>query len=523
MKKALAVLLVILLASTQVDAAWFSTGDSLVSIFEDIDLNGPSIENVKRLEGYVDNNPQAEYIDEALLRLGRIYSEKKELNKAAEVYGLLIKNFPQSRFRNEASYELGLINYRTGRLDLARSALESVSRDNGASLQLRAKAARFLKEIEKAAYGLNAAQDLPAIGVLLPLKGDYASFGEDALSGILLAANVFGTAGSEVEVIVKDVSDPAKTGAAVQELSSNSRVAAIVGPLLSSTVMDAARHAQTNRVPVITLSQREGVTDAGDYVFRNFLTAGDQAVALAGYASSQLGAKRYAILYPQTSYGVELARHFEAAVKARGGVVVRQAAYPQGTADFSESIKRLFGVQVKERMEGRRKIREFNPSIKVDALFIPDSYEPIALIVPYLGYYNIKNVRLLGPSSWNSPRLVELAGGNVEGAVFVDGFFAGSSRSGAAEFTSRYSAAYGKQPGILSAQAYDAARMIMQASDSGLGDSGPGGRDELRKRLKSIREFNGATGTISFNARREAEKRLFILTVQGGRIVEAGN
>ena len=60
MKKALAVLLVILLASTQVDAAWFSTGDSLVSIFEDIDLNGPSIENVKRLEGYVDNNPQAE-------------------------------------------------------------------------------------------------------------------------------------------------------------------------------------------------------------------------------------------------------------------------------------------------------------------------------------------------------------------------------------------------------------------------------------------------------------------------------
>ena len=518
MKKALFVFLVILLASAQASAAWFNRADSLVSIFEDIDLNGPSIENVKRLEGFVENNPGAEYIDEALLRLGRIYSEKKELNRAAQVYGLIIKNFPQSRFRNEASYELGIIYYRTGKLDLAKAALEAVSADKGASLQLRAKAARFLKEIEKATYGLDVSRDMPAIGVLLPMKGDYASFGEDALSGILLAANVFGPAGPGVEVIVKGVSDPAKIGAAVQELSSNSRVAGIVGPLLSSTVVEAARHAQLNRVPVITLSQKEGVTDAGDYVFRNFLTSGDQAAALASYASA-LGAKRYAVLYPQTSYGVELARHFEAAVKARGGVVVRQAAYAQGTTDFSESIKRLFGVQAKERVEGRRKIREFNPTINVDALFIPDSYEPISLIAQYLGYYNIKNVRLLGHSGWNSPRLLELGGANVEGAVFVDGFFAGSERNGAAEFSSLYSEAYGKAPGILSAQAFDAARMLMQAAS----EAGPGNRDALKDRLKSMREFKGATGPISFNARREAEKRLFILTVQGGRIVEAGN
>lgn len=517
MKKALAIFLVLLLAA-QASAGWFSRGDSLISIFEDLDLNGPSVENVKRLEGFVEDNPQAEYIDEALLRLGRIYGEKKDIDKAAEAYGLLLKSFPQSRFKNEASYELGLINYRTGRLDDAKAALEAVSNDKGASLQLRAKAARFLKEIEKAAYGLSVRQDLPAIGVLLPLKGDYASFGEDALSGILLAANAFGPAGSEVEVIVKDISDPAKIGTAVQELSSNSRVAGIVGPLLSSTVMEAARHAQTNRVPVITLSQREGVTDAGDYVFRNFLTAGDQALALADYAAS-VGAKRFAVLYPQTSYGVELTRHFEAAVKAKGGVVVRQAAYQQGTADFSDSIKRLFGVQVKERMEGRRKIREFNPTIKVDALFIPDSYEPIALIAPYLGYYNIKGLKLLGPNGWNSPRLVELAGANVEGAVFVDGFFAGSTRGGTAEFTSLYGAAYGRAPGIISAQAFDAARMIIQTSNN----AGPGGRDALKEKLQTLREFRGATGPISFNSRREAEKKLFILTVQGGRIIEAVN
>ncbi len=518
MKKALFVLLVILLAQGQVSAAWFSKADSLVSIFEDMDLNGPGIENIKRLEGFVEKNPDAEYIDEALLRLGRIYSEKKEFRKAAEAYELLVKNFPQSRFKNEASYELGLINYRTGRLDLAKGALEAVSTDRGASLQLRAKAARFLKEIEKAAYGIDAAEDTPAIGVLLPMRGDYASFGEDALSGILLAANVFGKTGDGVDVIVKDVSDQTKIGSAIQELSANSRVAGIVGPLLGSTAMEAARHAQANRVPLITLSQKEGVTDAGDYVFRNFLTAGDQAAALVDYASG-LGAKRYAVLYPQTSYGTELARHFEAAVKARGGVLVRQAAYPQGTTDFSESIKRLFGVQAKERMEGRRKVREFNPTVKADALFIPDSHEPISLIAPYLGYYNIKGLKLLGPSGWNSPRLVELGGANVEGVLFVDGFHAGSLRDGAADFSSLYGEAYGKAPGILSAEAFDAARMMIEASAG----AGAGGRDALRDALRSMREFRGATGSISFNSRREAQKKLFILTVQGGRIIEAVN
>ena len=349
--------------------------------------------------------------------------------------------------------------------------------------------------------------DLPAIGVLLPLKGDYASFGEDALSGVLMAAGVFGdsqgTGGAEVDVIVKDITDASSVWSAVAELASNKRVVGAIGPLMSSTAAEAARHAQTQKLPLITLSQKDGITDAGDYVFRNFLTSEDQARALADYAAGPMAARRFAILHPQ------------AAVKAKGGVVVRKASYPQGTMDFSETIKRLFGVQVNERMEGRRKIREFNPTIKVDALFIPDSHEPVALIAPYLDYYNVKGVRLMGPNVWNSPRLVDLAGKNVEGAVFVDGFFAaGESAEG---FSRSYGSVFGHAPGTLSAQAFDAARMLLNAA------SVDADRDGVKERLRSTKEFRGATGDISFNSKREARKKLFILTVEGGRIVEAGN
>jgi branched-chain amino acid transport system substrate-binding protein len=222
------------------------------------------------------------------------------------------------------------------------------------------------------------------------------------------------------------------------------------------------------------------------------------------------------VLYPQTNYGVELARYFELAVKERGGAVVRQAAYAPGTTDFSAEVKRVFGVKATEKIDGRRKVREFTPTVQVDALFLPDSFESVALIAPYLDYYSIKGVQLLGANGWNSPRLVQLAGDAVEGAVFVDGFFAGSRKGAAEDFTRRFTEAYGREPGVLSAQAYDAARMLIAAAK----DQGTD-REAVAGRLRALKDFRGATGSISFNARREAEKGLFFLTVEDGHIVEA--
>ena len=515
MKKILAAALAFLFFSVQAHAFW-SGNSELIDILGSLDLSGPTAVNVVSLEKYVMAHPGEEGVDEALLRLGRIYSDKKEYQKASASYGRILEDFPDSRFRAEASYELGAINYRSGRLKEAMFLVEPLAHDRGASFSLRARAGRLVKEIEAASYGITPAENIPAIGVLLPLKGDYKSFGEEALQGVLLAAEVFGALAQPMEVIVKDTgSDQYSIDRAVTELASDARVAGVVGPLLSSTATEAAWGAQTLRIPLITLSQKEGVTSAGDFVFRNFLTPENQGRALAGYAAGK-GHKRFAVLYPQNNYGVELARYFELAVKERGGSVVRQAAYAPGTTDFSAEVKRVFGVKATERIDGRRKVREFTSTVQVDALFLPDSYESVALIAPYLDYYGIKGVQLLGANGWNSPALVGLAGKSVEGAVFVDGFFAGSSRAGAEEFTRRFMEAYGKEPGVLSAQAYDAARMLMAAA-KGQGTD----RESVAGRLRGLKDFRGATGSISFNARREAEKGLFVLTVEGGRIVEA--
>lgn len=471
----------------------------------------------EELEAYIVNHLREPSIDESILKLGRLYLKKKEFSKAADAYKNLLLNFPESRFRSDALYESGYAKYKAGRLNEAKIDLANVAGNTFTKAAVKAKAEALLKEIDSPSF-TNFSPDIPAIGVILPFKGNYAQFGDDALNGILLAAQVFGGKDKTVNVIVKNVGpDPASAEAAVAELSNDPRVAGLIGPLLSSAAEDTVRAAQKNRVPIITLSQKEGITEAGEYVFRDFLTPRSQTAAVADYASRTLGKKRFAVLHPKSNYGVELARSFEKEVKRLGGEIVKTASYEQGTTDFSDEMKRLFNVQVKERKEGRRKIKEYKPTARIDALFIPDNYESVALIAPYLDYYNIKDVQLLGTNGWNSAKLVQTAGKNIEGAIFVDGFFPSSARAGADEFTRKFREAYGKEPGVLEAQAYDAAMILITA----INESREQGRDSIRDRLKSIKDFKGATGTQYFDSEREAVKRLFILTVVDGNITEA--
>ncbi|MBI4949036.1 MAG: penicillin-binding protein activator [Deltaproteobacteria bacterium] len=522
MKRARLILFIIL--SILVLAPSPAPARGLPDIFEALEESGGKDGIVEELDKFVRENPGAPALDEALLRLARIYVERKDFDKAASMYQKLLEDHPESRYKFDALYELGVLRARTGRVKEARALLLPVAEVQGTSLDLRAKAVKALKGMESLAEaGSFGAPAAVAIGVILPLKGQYSAYAEDALNGVLLAASVFGKAdGAGVEVVVKDVgTDPASVETAVSDLAHDGRVAGIVGPLLSSTAIEAGKHAQARRIPVVTLSQKEGVTDAGDYVFRNFMTPAQQAAAIAEHAVKTLGLKRFAVLYPQNNYGTELARLFEMNVKALGAESVRTGSYPEGHTDFSAELKRLFVVQEKERKEGRRQIKEYKPTASIEALYIPDSPQAVALITPYLEYFSVKGVQLLGANGWNSERLVELGGANVEGAVFVDGFFSGSLRPGTEEFVKRFTEAYGKTPGVLEAHAYDAAMMLISAMPDKRDDmEGPSiDRGSIKARLKNLR-FKGAAGALAFDERGEAKKKLFILTVKDGRIVE---
>jgi ABC-type branched-subunit amino acid transport system substrate-binding protein len=457
--------------------------------------------------------------DEALLRLARIYASKGEFGHAAAAYQRLIEDFPGSNFKYEAFYELGFLRYRKGRLREARLLLKYVTSSWRVDYELKNNARVLLDDI-KSIYSRGKKRPRSvSIGVLLPLKRGYAKFGEAALRGVLLAAEVFGGKGIRVEVHVRDTGgDPELTRAAIDDLVTEKRVRGIVGPLLSSVAEEAARSAQSRHVPMITLSQKAGVTGIGDFIFRSSLMPSVHAGMVARYSYNVLGKRRFSILHPRNNYGTTLARSFAAEVERLGGTVVSKVSYRPGAMDFSAELVEMFGIEETERKEGRRTVKEYETTLEIDALYIPEYYRSVSLIVPYIEYYNIKEVQLLGSNGWNTTKLIELNGKSVEEAVFADGFFAGSGRPDTVRFVERFRMAYGRTPGVLEAQAYDATVAffaVLAENDFKWIEW-----RAVRNGIRETRELPGASGILSFDETGDVLKSPFLLAIDGRRIVE---
>ncbi len=280
------------------------------------------------------------------------------------------------------------------------------------------------------------------------------------------------------------------------------------------------------------------MTDAGPFVFRNMLTAGAQAKALADYALGSRRLKRFAVVYPNIPYGVELANAFWDEVDSRGGEMRGAETYDHDRTTFSPLVKDLIGkVEVAaEKHHGSSDKDRYQPA-DFDAVFIPDFAKNVALVAPALAvedlvtitcdpsglerlrkstnHRDLKPVQLLGANGWDDPTLIEKAGRYVECAVFVDGFFSGSKRAETKRFVDAFQGKYQHPPSILEASSFDAARMLRRVLEGGAVS-----RDAVRMGLGALRGFQGATGDLHFDAKREPVKQLFFLTVEKGNIRE---
>ncbi|HZH04352.1 MAG TPA: penicillin-binding protein activator, partial [Myxococcaceae bacterium] len=173
--------------------------------------------------------------------------------------------------------------------------------------KLEAALQRFLSQAPNHPYASDAQELLAranrrakvnpkAIGVILPMSGRYKPIGDAVMRGLKLALE-----GSDLQLVVKDSQGDANVaGRAVEELTYDDGVMAVVGPVLAEDARRAAVVAEEVQVPILTLTKSEGITQIGPHVFRNMLTNTAQAQALAEYGTKVMGYKNFAVLYPNS-------------------------------------------------------------------------------------------------------------------------------------------------------------------------------------------------------------------------------
>ncbi|MCK4986719.1 MAG: penicillin-binding protein activator, partial [Desulfobacterales bacterium] len=250
----------------------------------------------------------------------------------------LLDGMDEEAPREDLMFQLGLNYAMEEKYDDAIIALENFL-DRFPEHENASSAEDLLKQIRESALF-----NRYTIGCLLPLSGPYKAVGYRALKGIELALDRFSTqtAGPQMNVVVKDSGgSPDRTRMAMQELIDE-KVAAIIGPIVTAEV--AALQAQENGIPIITLTQKDNIASIGDYVFRNFISPEMQVKAIADYTTESLGLNRFAILYPDETYGTTFMNLFWDRLIEKGGKVVGLEAYNPEHTDFADPIKKLAGL-----------------------------------------------------------------------------------------------------------------------------------------------------------------------------------
>jgi branched-chain amino acid transport system substrate-binding protein len=467
------------------------------------------------LEGrtLVDNHPNSQYVDDAMLVVAKSYSKKGSYQYAATYLVRLLTISKDSRLVPEAEKMLeGLAKESLNTQQLQKLA-SSFPDERFAPLFLyyaakgelnaerRARAAATVRKLEElyagSEYAARAAKTLgdlaraplkKTIGLLVPMSGEFYVYGMAVERGVTLGLDT-----TMFNLVTYDSKgDPIEALMGARAMIEDDDVLAIIGPVLSMPTIAAGAIANTKEVVLISPTSTEGrISTIGPYIFQLNLSLQAQAEAIADFAVSKLGLFDLAVIYPEDAYGEGLAKVFKERVSADGGRVLMMKGYAQGTTDYRDEITAI-------------------KAAAPQGVFIPAYPDDIVLIAPQLRYYEFDGA-VLGAGGWHSEKVTRLGEEYVEGAVFASVESAYTENNVTSEFERLYESVYGSKPSRHSALGYDAIQLVQNASRD------PGTTSEtLMERLSMVTSYRGSSGVISLARRDDGSSQAKIYTIHRG-------
>ncbi len=338
------------------------------------------------------------------------------------------------------------------------------------------------------------------VGVLFPMTGAVAAYGEQAWTGVKLAHQLEpAVLGKKVKlVLVDDKSDKVEAANGAARLIENNKVVAIVGPVTTPNTLAAGPIAEKAHIPIITPSATNVlVTEGKKYVFRVCFIDPFQGKVAAIYAAKNLKAKKAAVLFDiGNAYSVGLAKAFKESFQKLGGKVVGWIHFQTGDQDFTAQLTDL-------------------SKKKFDVLYVPGWYTEDALIAKQARELGI-NVPILSGDGAQAAQLIKIGGKAVEGLTITTHFAEEAAATPLGKkFVSMYRKQYKGTPPALAALGFDAYMVLMDAIKRAKSFD----PQKIRNAIASTKRFKGATGVITIDKYGNAVKSAVIEKVKNGKFV----
>lgn len=319
------------------------------------------------------------------------------------------------------------------------------------------------------------------LGVLLPYTGVYASLGESMTNGMQLYFDEVGNkAGGRSIIMVKEDTE-AKNDVGLRKarkLVEQDKVDLLTG-VVSSGVLAAIRDFvdQSQTILVVSNAGADAVTRErkSPYIFRVSYSNWQIAASQGEWAAKNLG-KKAVTLHPDYQAGKDNVRAFKETYEPAGGKVVKEVYFPLGNSDFGP-----FLAQVKA--ENPEVVYAF--AAGADAVRLVSAWKDFGMTTPLIANGFLVEEDIL-------PQVGEKALGIYSALNWAYGLENAENK----RFIAAYEKKYGKSPDTYAAQAYEAAKFIVEALNKVKGNT----RDKygLMKAMRVV-TFTGPRGEFKLD------------------------
>ena len=336
------------------------------------------------------------------------------------------------------------------------------------------------------------------IGAALSLTGPAASYGAQQRAGIQAALDEVNQGGGvKLSVLIEDDASTKEQGITVfQKFINRDKVSAIIGPTLSNTASAADPLAQQAKVPVLGISNTAatGITDIGNYIWRDSLTEAQVIPGAFKKAKEKLQFKTAGVLYGNddvfTKAGYDV---MQKALADEGVKVVGTQTFAKPDRDYNAQLTALIAA-------------------KPDVLVVSALADNAASIVAQARQRGWTGP-VLGGNGFNSPAFVKNAGAAAESVMVGTSWNSLSQDPANQKFLAAMKKA-GVNPDQFSAQAYTGVIILAEAIRQ---SGGKTGREDIEAGLGKLKDLETPLGRFSFTPGRDAQHEPSVQQVKDGK------
>ena len=294
-----------------------------------------------------------------------------------------------------------------------------------------------------------AAADTIKVGIVLPLTGPQAKFGEIEKQSFDMALEEIngsgGIKGKKLEFIMEDDTGRPEVGrSVVEKLITKDKVVMLGGGYSSSVTFGVAGVAQQNRVPfLVNTGSADKITEQGwDYIFRLNPPVSEYASGVETFLAEVVKPKDAVILHENSLFGTKGAKAFQKSCKKLGIKVLMTEGYEHGGIDFKPVLV---------------KVKQLNPDLVYMISYIMDA----SLLMRQARELKL-TPRLFvgGAAGFTLPEFDQNAGKAANFVVSATLWHQVLPLPGAMDYFNRFKAKYNKDTEYHGAEAYAAAYVI---------------------------------------------------------------